>query len=181
VNAHVIENPVSGERIVIHRSAADTGGRLLAWELFLAPGGRVPSSHAHPGQQERFTVLAGRMRFRVGARSRTVGPGETVIVPPRTVHSFANAGRETAHVLVETTPALGMEALLATAAAMACEQRAAGRSLPRLGDLVLFMRDFESEVVVPYVPPAMVRPVIRAFAGVATALGVDRRYRRLRA
>src|SRR5258705_11160316 len=32
---HVIENPVSGERIVIHETAADTGGALLAWELLL--------------------------------------------------------------------------------------------------------------------------------------------------
>lgn len=126
-------------------------------------------------------MLAGRMRFRVGARSRTVGPGETVIVPPRTVHSFANAGPETAHVLVVTTPALGMEALLATAAAMACEQRAAGRSLPRLVDLVLFLRDFESEVVVPYIPPGVIRPVTRALAWVARALGADSSYRRLRA
>ena len=44
----VIENPLSGERIVIRTSGAETGGRLLAWDLYLAPGGRVPSSHSHP-------------------------------------------------------------------------------------------------------------------------------------
>src|SRR5262245_49474263 len=114
---HVIENPISGERIVIHRSGAETDGALLAWELVLAPGGRVPSSHAHPEQVERFAVVSGRLRVRVAGRTKILGPGESVTVPAGTVHSFANAGREPVRVLVESTPALNMEALLETAAA----------------------------------------------------------------
>ena len=63
-----IVNPLSGEQIVILRTAAQTDGEVLDWELLLAPGGKVPSSHAHPEQEETFTVLEGRMRFRVGWR-----------------------------------------------------------------------------------------------------------------
>ncbi len=37
-------------------------------------------------------MLAGRMRFRVGGRKVVAGPGQTVRVPPGTVHHFANAG-----------------------------------------------------------------------------------------
>ena len=72
---HVIENPLSGERITISATAARSGGSVLEWELVLAPGGRVPSSHAHPQQEECFTVLAGQMRFRVGGRRLIAGPG----------------------------------------------------------------------------------------------------------
>ena len=90
---HVIENPLSGEQITISATAARSGGSVLEWELVLAPGGRVPSSHAHPQQEECFTVLAGQMRFRVGGRRLIAGPGDTVRVPPGTVHHFANAGR----------------------------------------------------------------------------------------
>jgi quercetin dioxygenase-like cupin family protein len=88
----VITNPLSGEQITIRATAADTGGSVLEWELVLAPGGRVPSSHAHPGQEECFTVREGQMRFRVGLRRITARPGDTVRVPPGTVHHFANAG-----------------------------------------------------------------------------------------
>ena len=87
----VIENPLSGEQIAILRTAADTGGTALEWELVLAPGGRVPSSHAHPEQEEVFTVLAGQLRFRVGLRRIIANPGDTVRIPPGTVHHFANA------------------------------------------------------------------------------------------
>ena len=176
----VIENPLSGEVITIHQTGAETGGTVLAWELALAAGGRVPSSHAHPRQEERFTVLEGRMRFRIGRRTVTAGPGETVRVPPGAVHHFANPGPGTARVAVETRPALEMRELLETAAALARDQKAAGRSLPRPADLALFMRDFEDEVRAPYLPVPLVRAVTRSIAWLARRRGADGRYRRLR-
>ena len=52
----VIENPLSGERITIQAPAAQNGGTLLAWELPLAPGGRVPSGLDLPGWLVRRVV-----------------------------------------------------------------------------------------------------------------------------
>jgi mannose-6-phosphate isomerase-like protein (cupin superfamily) len=181
----VIENPLSGERITILAGAgagadAPAGEAVLEWELVLAPGGRVPSSHAHPRQEECFTVLAGRMRFRVGGRRVIAGPGQTVRVPPGTVHYFANAGRTPARVVVRTRPALSMQQLLQTAAAMAKDQHAAARRLPRPLDLALFMRDFEREVRAPYLPAALVGAVTGPLAWLARRRGFDARYRRLR-
>jgi quercetin dioxygenase-like cupin family protein len=178
INPPII-NPLSGERITI--LASQTDGSVLDWELVLAPGGRVPSSHAHPEQEERFTVLEGRMRFRIGGRRITAGQGQTVTVPPGTVHHFANASDQPARVAVQTRPALGMQALLETAASLAQEQHAAARRRPRPVDLVLFMRDFEQEVRAPYLPSALVRAVTRPAAWLARRSGLDARYRRLRA
>ncbi len=70
-----IHNPVSGERIVIRESGAQTGGELLSFDLHLPPGAHVPASHVHPAQEERFTVVAGRMRFRLGGRAMLADPG----------------------------------------------------------------------------------------------------------
>ena len=177
---HVIENPVTGERIVIHRSADDTGGALLAWELVLAPGGRVPSSHAHPEQEERFTVVEGQLNLRIGSRPMVLGPGRSVAIPPGTVHSFANVRSEPVRVLVETRPALAMEELLATAAAMARQQRSSSRLLPNPVYLALFMRDFHREVRAPYLPAVLVRFVTGGIATLARWCGRDAGYRRLR-
>jgi quercetin dioxygenase-like cupin family protein len=177
---NVIENPVTGERIVIHRSADDTDGAVLAWELVLAPGGRVPSSHAHPAQEERFTVVEGKLNLRIGSRPVVAGPGRTVAIPPGTVHSFANLSDEPVRVLVETRPALAMAELLATAAAMAQQQRSTSRLLPNPVHLALFMRDFHREVRAPYLPVALVRLVTGAVATLARWCGLDAGYRRLR-
>jgi mannose-6-phosphate isomerase-like protein (cupin superfamily) len=145
-----IVNPVSGERIVIRPRAAETGSTLLAWELFLDPGGRVPSAHAHPHQEERFVVLDGRMRFRVGGRRVTLGPGGAVVVPPGVTHHFANGGAGVAHLAVETGPALDTEAMFVAAAALARHQHAMGRRVPRLVDLSVFMHRFRREVRSPH-------------------------------
>lgn len=177
----VIVNPLSGEQIVIRRCAEQTDGAVLDWELTLAPGGKVPSSHAHPAQEEVFTVLDGAMRFRVGWRRLTAARGDVVRIPPGTVHHFANAGQVPARVAVQSRPALAMEELLETAAALAREQHSAGRVLPRPLELALFMADFEREVRAPFLPARLVAPVMRRLAGFARRRGLDARYRLLRA
>jgi mannose-6-phosphate isomerase-like protein (cupin superfamily) len=175
----VVENPASGERIVVLRTGADTGGSLLEFELHLAPGGHVPSGHMHPEQEERFTVLEGRARFRLGIRTVMVGPGETVTVRPGTAHRFANAGAGPARLLVQVRPALNMEELLETAAALTREGSAVLAGRPRLLDLALFLREFEREVRAP-VLPALLSGLFRSLAWVARWAGRDARYRRLR-
>ena len=60
-----------------------TGGELLAFDFALRPGGAVPIPHVHPIQTERFEVVAGRMRFRVGLRTVIAGPGDVVEVRAR--------------------------------------------------------------------------------------------------
>jgi quercetin dioxygenase-like cupin family protein len=169
--ARVIENPASGERIVIRRTAAETRGRVLEFEVVLAPGGRVPAGHLHPEQEERFTVLEGQVRFRLGGRPLIASAGDTVTVSAGKPHSFANAGRDEARLLVEATPALHMEELLETAS------RLGGR--PGLLELALFLREFGREVRSP-VLPRMVDTGVRALAWAARRLGLDARYRRLR-
>lgn len=176
----LIENAATGERIRIRTTAAESGGELLAWDLWLAPGGRVPNGHAHPGQEERFTVREGQLRFRIGRRSRLVGPGQSVTVPPGAPHHFANPGRTEAVVRVETRPALHMQELLEVAAELSRDERGRPRRLPRLVDLFLFMDEFRAEVRAPYLPARLVRPVVRAACRLAALLHADSRYRRLR-
>ncbi|HEY1488224.1 MAG TPA: cupin domain-containing protein, partial [Micromonosporaceae bacterium] len=166
-----------GEEITIEPAA---GGDELVWRLRLAVGGRVPSSHAHPAQEERFEILDGRMAFRVNGRRRVATAGQTVVVAPGTVHSFRNTGAVPVIVRVTTSPALDMAELLTTAAAMAGDQHARGRSRPSLFELALFMCDFEREVRAPYLPAPVVRAVMRGLARLAHAAGRDRGYHAVR-
>ncbi|HEY2791737.1 MAG TPA: cupin domain-containing protein [Micromonosporaceae bacterium] len=167
-----IVNPLSGEEITIEPERSGD----LVWQLRLAVGGRVPSSHAHPEQEERFEILHGRMGFRVNGRRRIATAGQTVVVPPGTVHSFRNAGAVPVLVRVTTSPALAMADLLSTAAAMADDQQARGDSRPGLLELALFMREFEREVRAPYLPSVVVRVVMRTLARLARATGRDGGY-----
>ncbi len=74
----VIVNPISGERVVIRVSGAQTGGELLIFDLYLPPGAHVPARHVHPVQEEQFTVLAGQMKiWPASARLGVCGAAQT--------------------------------------------------------------------------------------------------------
>lgn len=153
----VLDNPRSGERIVIRQSAADTEGRLLVFDLSLPPGGHVPAGHVHPRQEERFNVVEGRVRFRLGRRTILAGPGDTLTVPSGAAHWFGNCGTSVARLRVEVRPALRMEELLE-----ATVDRAVAPTTwwARLVDQALLVFDFQSELAVPMVPAGLVMAVL---------------------
>lgn len=153
----VIHNPISGERIVIRETGAQTGGDLLSFDLFLPPGAHVPARHVHPVQEERFTVIEGRWRFRLGRRTILANPGDTVLVPAGTAHWFGNIGEGEAHARVEARPALRMEEMFESAAAMSVARYFPGARIPRLSDLALFLTEFRRELAVPDVPAFLIR------------------------
>jgi len=145
-----LENPVTGERFTFTDTAATTGGELLAFDFALRPGGAVPIPHVHPVQTERFEVVSGRMRFRVGLRTVHAGPGDVVEVAPGVMHGFANDGDEEARVRVEVRPALKMEEMFAEVVEMAEAGRMGRRGMPRnLLDLALLARTYDSEAHAP--------------------------------
>jgi len=164
---HVIDNPISGERIVIRQSGAETNGQLLAFDLFLPPGGHVPATHVHPVQQERFTVVTGQLRFRVGRRTILADPGDTIVVQPGTAHWFGNVAAGTSVARVEIRPALRMEELLERSGAIGADRPWPGLVVPRLPDLALVLLEFERELAVPRLPGFLVRLCLQPFAWLA--------------
>ena len=161
----LITNPISGEQIIIHTSGAETNGTLLIFDLFLPPGKHVPGWHTHPIQEERFTILAGTMRFRLGWRSILASPNTTIVVSPGVAHWFGNAGSEMVHARVEVRPALQMEALFATVATMQAEaQFSIGRQLRQLFAIARLMAKFRQEVAAPSFTVWLVRPVLAVVA-----------------
>jgi len=165
-----LENPVTGERFTFTHTAATTGGELLAFDFALRPGGAVPMPHVHPIQTERFEVLAGRMRFRVGLRTRVAEPGDVIEVAPGVMHSFANAGDDEARLRIEVRPALDMEEMFAEVVSMAEAGRMGRRGLPRnLFDLAALARRYDQVAHAPLLSVGVQRLLLAPFAGLGRA------------
>jgi quercetin dioxygenase-like cupin family protein len=165
-------NPVSGERITFRRTSAETNGELVAIDLELPPGGRVPGPlHRHPLQEERFAVVSGTMRFRLRRKRIVAGAGEVVVVPPGVAHDFANHGDEPALVRVEIRPALEMERLFETAVGLAEQGRTMLGGIPTPLELALFTREFEREVQAAFPPRRLQRLVLAPLVWIARARG----------
>jgi quercetin dioxygenase-like cupin family protein len=158
-------NPASGERLTIRRTSAETNGELLVVDLELPAGRKVPGPlHRHPKQEERFEVLEGTMRFRMGRKKIVAGPGEVVTVAPGVRHDFANVGDEDAVVRVEVRPALEMERMFETAVALAQQGRTWAGGIPKPLDLALFTREFSDEVQAAFPPMWLQRMALAPLA-----------------
>jgi mannose-6-phosphate isomerase-like protein (cupin superfamily) len=167
-----LENPASGERITFRRTSADTGGELLAIDLELPAGRRVPGGqHIHSKQEERFEVVEGTMRFKLGRKRVVAGPGEVVVVPAGQKHDFANVGDVDALVRVEVRPALKMEQMFETAVGLAEQGRTMLGGIPRPLDLAVFTEEFADEVRGAFPPRWMQRAVLAPLASLARRRG----------
>jgi quercetin dioxygenase-like cupin family protein len=167
-----LENPVTGERFTFIETAGTTDGELLSFELGLRPGGAVPLPHVHPVQAERFEVVEGQMRFRVGRRTVVAGPGDVVEVEPGVLHGFANAGDSEAGVRVEVRPALQMEEMFAEVIAMAEAGRMTTRGLPRnLLDLAVLARTYDREAHAPFLSVGLQRLLLAPLVALARLRG----------
>ena len=87
----MIENPVTGERMTFLKTHADTGGELLRVELRVRPRGFVVAEHVHSVQEERFDLREGSLTFKLNGATRRAGPGERVVIPAGSRHSWWNA------------------------------------------------------------------------------------------
>jgi quercetin dioxygenase-like cupin family protein len=139
-------NPLTGERIVFRKTAAETDGRLLEMDDFWTRPGQRAAEHAHPEMQEGWAVVAGSACFRIGGVERTAGPGEVLVAPAGVRHLAWNPTEEPVQLRIQMSPALGwemfVERLFALASAAHAEQRVAPDAT-RLRDL---LREFPREI-----------------------------------
>ena len=74
----------------IIESAADSGGERVEFEITMAPGAQGPPKHFHPRQDETWNVRTGELSVFVEDTWRTLGEGESLSIPPNTVHTLRN-------------------------------------------------------------------------------------------
>jgi quercetin dioxygenase-like cupin family protein len=166
-----LENPVTGEVLVFHRTAAETGGESVLVETIVRPDGFVAATHVHPHQTERFEVLEGLVGLRVGDKELLAGPRDVAIVPPGTAHRFWNAGEHEARFLCEVRPALAFESLIETMFALAAEGKTNRKGLPNPLRLAVIAKAHFDTVRLPFPPAALQRFGLALAAPIGRALG----------
>lgn len=72
--------------------------RMLNWALL--PPGKSFQPHYHEDMQEIFTLVTGQARMVVDGREVWMEPGDTVAVPPGSVHTMENRTDDTVTYLV---------------------------------------------------------------------------------
>jgi quercetin dioxygenase-like cupin family protein len=166
-----LENPITGEVLVFHRTSEQTNGEALLVETIVRPGGFVAAAHVHPHQTERFEVLEGLLGLRVGERELLAKPGDVALVAPGTPHRFWNAGDEQARFLCEVRPALRFESLIETMFTLAAAGKTNRKGMPNPLRLAVIAKSHFDTVRLPFPPAAVQRAGLALGAPLGKLLG----------
>jgi len=154
----------------VHRArhAFESDGENMVVETWIEPGGGLPP-HYHPAQEERWSVLEGRIRIQLGDSKRVIGPEDgELLVTPGTKHGFASVEDADAHLRCYVTPALGLEDFLTESAAAAREGLFLRGGIPRSWRgarwAADFLKRYQDDVVLTFPPRFVQRALIGLLA-----------------
>jgi quercetin dioxygenase-like cupin family protein len=166
--ADEVDDPRSGQRVVFRRIDAD----VLELDLFVSRGAFV-REHIHPTQEETLTGVAGTFVQVVDGKPHTIGPGDTVVIPPRTPHNYDSAP-EDSQLLVTVRPGLELDRFFRAYLGLSKDGKL---KIPEEGmpkPLLLFaalMYRYRREMAAPRIPLWLQRPGLGALTLLARVLG----------
>ncbi len=170
----VIENPVTGDRVIFRKTARDTNGELLQFELSMKPHGASMFEHVHLRQEERVEVVSGTVRFRRGGKEKRLSAGQTAVLPAGIPHTLWNGGDDEAHVLVEARPALKTETAIETLFGLARDGKVDKRGMPNPLQGAVVASEYETFFARPPIP--VQRAAVAVLAPIARLFGYRSRY-----
>ena len=138
----VLENPITGQRIIFRRTSGDTAGGLLEVEsVYTTPSPSRPPTHYHPSQEEIFRVLAGELHVVAYGGHRVLKKGETLVIVEGSRHQM---WAEEAGVRVnwQTRPALETAAFFETVFGLASEGKTDEKGVPNLLQSAVIARKY---------------------------------------
>ena len=166
-----IENPVTGERIVVRVGTEDSEGELLEVDTYVGPGGAVTGEHIHPSIEESFTVVGGRVGFRLNGRESIAELDRPLRAPAGTAHDWWNAREEEAHIIVKIRPGARFETMALNLFGLAQDGKTNSKGMPNLLQTAIFAREF-ADVLYFTKPPLIVqRLMFGALTAIARSLG----------
>jgi quercetin dioxygenase-like cupin family protein len=158
-------SPTTHDPVHRARYAFRPDGENLFVDTWLAPGGGLPP-HWHPHQEERWSVVDGKVRFQLGNDKRVIGPEDgEMIVRPGTKHGIEAVSDREAHLRCHVIPARDLQAFLEESAEAAREGHFMRGGIPKslrgARWAATFLAKHREEVVMTF-PPRFVQSAMIA-------------------
>jgi short-subunit dehydrogenase/mannose-6-phosphate isomerase-like protein (cupin superfamily) len=176
-SGQMLENPVTGERIVFRERAHENGGRRVVIDHFLKPHTETFAEHIQLNQEERFEILSGIATYRLNGVQSTARAGEVIIVPFGAPHQ--NPWNETDEELVfrhETRPDLGSEIFFESLFSLAQDGKTNRNGEVGVIQLMTIGASLESQTYLTNMPISVQRVMIPMLGALGRWLGYPTRY-----
>ena len=167
--ATVLDVAALGVRVEIRRTAAQTSGELVEFDVVGRAHGFIAQAHVHTGQAERHEVIEGTMRLVVDGRERLLRPGQAVEVPAGTSHRQLPGDDRNGRVRVQLRPAGRTEEFLQRLADLSAKGAFNRWGYPRPVAAASLVRDFGDVGHASWPPPAVQRAAAGAILRLASS------------
>jgi quercetin dioxygenase-like cupin family protein len=152
-------NPITGEHGAVRLGTEDTPDKRIVTDLRVRPGGAVIGEHVHPSIDERFTVISGKIGYRLNGKDGVATGGDVLEIERGMVHDWWNAGDNEARVIVEVMPADRFEIMISTLFGLANDGKTNEKGVPSPLQMAVIAQEF-SDIVQFMSPPPAVQKIL---------------------
>jgi quercetin dioxygenase-like cupin family protein len=174
----LFSQPVTGEWVFGLVLSSDTRGQFERGVGIFTPGNAGPPEHFHPLYDEHFDILVGEFIFKIDGKERKAGPGEQLLVPKGTPHTFRCVGDRHGVTVVETRPAARTGEVISTLFGLAHEGALTPQGQPKLWQAMVIGSEYADDTVFTSPPPNIAIPIAKALAPISRLLGYRATYPR---
>ncbi len=174
-SGQVLENAVTGVRVVFVKTPQDTGGLQVVHEFTYPPGTGREYPHVHQISSDRFEILEGQASYQLNGETGLVKAGDTLDFPPRIPHLHPwNNGSEVLKIrqtVTFPTPHKAelekIDSIVETFFGLAKDGKVNKDGVPSFLQVMVSFGDLLPELAMPGIP----MPVQRVMMGTMTAIG----------
>ena len=145
----IIENLVTGEKIVFLETSKDTGGKYVRYEYYAKPNSPISPEHFHPKAEESFEVIRGTVSFKIDGKERVSGPGDSEVIKAGVRHTGWNSGSEEIFIKSEIHPAMNFEDYYSTCFYLAKCGKTNKKGMPNIFQLAVLGYDMKNQTFLP--------------------------------
>ena len=171
-----VKNPAIGHKITFLQTSAQTNGELLQIEYVVQKPESKPSIplHIHLKCEERFEVVAGQLGVVLDGERRVLRVGEEVLIPPKTAHTFWNAGQEALRFITDVRPPGELQTYWETVFGLAEDGKVNKNGMPNLLQLAVVAP--MSDSYFPNIPLGITKAITGMLGWVGRLAGYKAQY-----
>ena len=144
-SGNVLDLAPMNVRVEVRRTAAETGGELLEFDVVGHVRGFLGQPHVHPAQTERLEVVSGSLELQIDGTTHVLSPGEVMEVPPGTPHRQRAGDAGDGRVRIQARPALHTHQFLERLAQMSRDGQFIRGGWPKPLAAAALVTDFADE------------------------------------
>jgi len=146
----ILKNTATGDIYEYLELSKDTNGERITLKQTINKGQSYPN-HFHTLQDESFEVLAGKLTVWSEGKTKTLSPGEKMILPKNKTHNHYNNDDEPVTFIQTVSPALDFEYWMENIIGLTTHGKIQNGKAGLLQDLVT-LKYLDSKTFIPNIP-----------------------------